>query len=60
MMINTRWSSLHPQWLTTLCWVEEKIYGVISLVLGFLTLMVWTLVWIVAAEAAEKPKVWSH
>jgi len=45
------------QWLTTLCWVEEKIYGVISLVLGFLTLMVWTLVWIVAAEAAEKPKV---
>ena len=45
------------QWLTTLCWVEEKIYGVVSLVLGFLTLMVWTLVWIVAAEAVEKPKV---
>jgi hypothetical protein len=39
------------QWLTTLCWVEEKIYGLISLVIGFLTLLVWTLMWIVAAEA---------
>jgi hypothetical protein len=28
----------------------------ISLVIGFLTLLVWTLVWIVAAEAGEKPK----
>jgi len=44
------------QWLTTLCWVEEKIYGLISLVIGFVTLVVWTLVWIVAAEAGEKPK----
>ncbi len=25
-------------------------------VIGFLTLVVWTLVWIVAAEAGEKPK----
>jgi len=39
-----------------LCWVEEKIYGLISLIIGFITLVVWTLVWIVAAEAGEKPK----
>ena len=48
---------LAHQWLTSDCFVEEKIYGLISLVLGFITLMVWTLVWMVAAEAAEKPKV---
>lgn len=44
------------QWLTTLCWVEEKIYGLVALAIGFVTLVIWTLVWIVAAEAAEKPK----
>eukprot|EP00095_Tigriopus_kingsejongensis_P011415 maker-scaffold993_size72668-snap-gene-0.15 protein:Tk11415 transcript:maker-scaffold993_size72668-snap-gene-0.15-mRNA-1 annotation:"c-5 sterol desaturase erg3" len=41
------------QWFTTLCWVEEKIYGLISLVFGILLLCLWTLVWIVAAEASE-------
>ena len=45
------------QWLTTLCWVEEKIYGLVALCIGFITLIVWTAMWIVAAEAAEKPKV---
>lgn len=42
------------QWLTTLCWVEEKIYGLIALGIGFLTTILWTAVWIVAAEAADK------
>ena len=45
------------QWFTTDCWVEEKVYGIISLALGFVTMIVWTLVWIVSAEAYEKPKV---
>jgi len=45
------------QWFTTDCWVEEKVYGIISLALGFVTMIIWTLVWIVAAEAYEKPKV---
>jgi hypothetical protein len=45
------------QWLTTLCWVEEKIYGLIALSIGFLSIIVWTTVWIVAAEAADKPQV---
>ena len=42
------------QWLTTLCWVEEKIYGLIALGIGFVTTILWTAVWIVAAEAADK------
>lgn len=45
------------QWLTTLCWVEEKIYGLIALGVGFITTILWTTVWIVAAEAADKPQV---
>lgn len=45
------------QWFTTDCWVEEKVYGIISLALGFVTMIIWTLVWIVSAEAYEKPKV---
>ena len=45
------------QWFTTDCWVEEKVYGIVSLALGFITMIIWTLVWIVAAEAYEKPKV---
>jgi len=45
------------QWLTTLCWVEEKIYGLIALGIGFFTTILWTTVWIVAAEAADKPQV---
>ena len=70
------------QWLTTLCWVEEKIYGkyisayvcllfitnftylftfilpgLIALGIGFFTTILWTAVWIVAAEAADKPQV---
>jgi len=45
------------QWLTTMCWVEEKIYGLIALGVGFLTSIIWTAVWIVAAEAADKPQV---
>ena len=44
------------QWFTTLCWVEEKIYGLISLVVGCLILLFWTFVWIVAAEASEQPQ----
>jgi len=45
------------QWFTTDCWVEEKVYGIVSLGLGFVTMIVWTLVWIVSAEAYEKPKL---
>ena len=45
------------QWLTTLCWVEEKIYGLIALGVGFITTILWTTVGIVAAEAADKPQV---
>ena len=45
------------QWLTTLCWVEEKLYGLIALGIGFFTTILWTTVWIVAAEAADKPQV---
>merc|ERR1712051_332298 len=44
------------QWLTTLCWVEEKLYGLIALGIGFFTTILWTTVWIVAAEAADKPQ----
>ncbi|XP_040564578.1 uncharacterized protein [Lepeophtheirus salmonis] len=45
------------QWFTTLCWVEEKVYGLVCLITGFLGLVLWTLVWLVAAEASEKPKL---
>jgi len=45
------------QWLTTLCWVEEKLYGLIALGIGFFSTILWTCVWIVAAEAADKPQV---
>lgn len=45
------------QWFTTLCWVEEKIYGLISLCFGIILLCLWTLVWIVAAEASEAEEV---
>jgi len=43
-------------YFTSLCWREEKIIGMVSLGVGLIFLVLWSLVWIVAAEAAEKPK----
>ena len=44
--------ALH-QWFTTLCWVEEKIYGLVSLVMGAGLLVLWTYVWLIASEASK-------
>ena len=44
--------SMH-QWFTTLCWVEEKIYGLIALVMAAGLLVLWTYVWLIASEASK-------
>ncbi|XP_023320222.1 uncharacterized protein LOC111695227 [Eurytemora carolleeae] len=41
---------------TSLCWREEKIIGMVCLGSGFLFLVIWSLVWIVAAEMGDKQK----
>jgi len=43
-------------YFTSLCWREEKIIGMVCLGMGFIFLVLWSLVWIVSAEMTEKPK----
>jgi len=43
-------------YFTSLCWREEKVTGSILLLLAFLTLVLWSLVWLVAAQVTERPK----
>lgn len=43
-------------YFTSLCWREEKIKGMVCLGTGFLFLILWSLVWITAAEMADKQK----
>jgi len=38
------------------CFIEEKIVGMVSLGIGFVFLIIWTMVWIVAAQVSEKHK----
>jgi len=45
---------------TSTCWREEKIIGMSCLGAGFLFLVIWSLVWIVAAEMSEKQKIISR
>lgn len=42
---------------TSLCWREEKLIGLGCLGAGFIFLVLWSLVWVVAAEMADKEKV---
>jgi len=41
---------------TSLCWREEKIIGMVCLGTGFSFLVLWSVVWIVAAEMGDKQK----
>lgn len=42
-------------YLTSLCWREEKLTGSVCLLLGFLATVLWSLVWLVAAQVTGKP-----
>jgi len=41
---------------TSKCWREEKLIGLACLCLSFIFLILWTLVWLVAAQVTEKKK----
>jgi len=41
---------------TSKCWREEKLIGLACLCLSFIFLIIWTLVWLVAAQVTEKKK----
>jgi len=41
-------------YFTSQCWREEKFIGLLCLCLGFLFIILWTLVWLVAAQVTEK------
>eukprot|EP00092_Neocalanus_flemingeri_P046102 GFUD01051798.1.p1 GENE.GFUD01051798.1~~GFUD01051798.1.p1 ORF type:complete len:183 (-),score=22.01 GFUD01051798.1:263-778(-) len=43
-------------YFTSLCWREEKIIGMVCLGVGFVFLVLWSLVWIVSAEMTDKTK----
>lgn len=52
-IVTCIWSHLY---YTSLCWREEKMIGLGCLGLGFLFLVIWSLVWMVAAQVTEKQK----
>jgi len=43
-------------YFTSLCWREEKVTGMICLALAFIFLILWSLVWLVAAQVTGHPK----
>jgi len=43
-------------YFTSLCWREEKVTGMICLGLAFIFLILWSLVWLVAAQVTGHPK----
>lgn len=47
------WTHLY---YTSLCWREEKMIGLCCLGIGFVFLIIWSLVWMVAAQITEKEK----
>lgn len=52
-IVTCIWSHLY---YTSLCWREEKMIGLGCLGLGFVFLVIWSLVWMVAAQVTEKQK----
>lgn len=52
-IVTCIWSHLY---YTSLCWREEKMIGLGCLGLGFIFLVIWSLVWMVAAQVTEKQK----
>jgi len=43
-------------YFTSLCWREEKFIGMLCLGLAFLFLILWSVIWLVAAEVTDRPK----
>merc|ERR1719402_1995404 len=43
-------------YFTSLCWREEKFIAMLCLGLAFVFLILWSIIWLVAAEVADRPK----
>jgi len=43
-------------YFTSLCWREEKFIGMLCLGLAFVFLILWSVIWLVAAEVTDRPK----
>merc|ERR1719367_1146815 len=52
-VITCLWLHLY---YTSHCWRTEKMTGLACLGLGFVFLVIWSLVWMVAAQITEKQK----
>jgi len=52
-VVTCIWTHLY---YTSLCWREEKMIGLGCLAVGFIFLIIWSLVWMVAAQVTEKQK----